>query len=178
MSTAWLAAMGADVIKVEAVQRPDGIRFSAALRPDQDPLFYERVRCCSTRRTSANAASRSTWVSPRASSSRSVWSHALDVIVENFYAARKLENFGLDYEVARSIRPDVVMVRMPAFGLTGPWRDRPGFAQTMEQITGMAWATGYEGGPPIIPGGMVDPMVKAHAALGTVARLRTPQANG
>ena len=63
------------------------------------------------------------------------------------------------------------MVRMPAFGLTGPWRDRPGFAQTMEQITGMAWVTGYEGGPPIIPGGPVDPMVGAHAALAIVAAL-------
>src|SRR5204863_5072925 len=42
VSTASLAAMGADVIKVEAIQRPDGIRFSAALRPDQDPLFYEK----------------------------------------------------------------------------------------------------------------------------------------
>ena len=33
--------MGADVIKVEAVQRPDGIRFSAAVRPKQEPKFYE-----------------------------------------------------------------------------------------------------------------------------------------
>ena len=30
------------------------------------------------------------------------------------------------------------MLRMPAFGLTGPWRDRVGFAQTMEQISGLA----------------------------------------
>ena len=82
-----------------------------------------------------------------------------------------LEQFGLDYDVVRAIRPDVVMVRMPAFGLTGPWRDRPGFAQTMEQLTGMAWVTGYEGGPPIIPGGLVDPMVGAHAALAIVAAL-------
>ena len=41
----------------------------------------------------------------------------------------------------------------------------------MEQITGMAWVTGYEGGPPIIPGGPVDPMVGAHAALAIVAAL-------
>ena len=41
----------------------------------------------------------------------------------------------------------------------------------MEQITGMAWVTGYEGGPPIIPGGVVDPMVGAHAALALVAAL-------
>ena len=35
----------------------------------------------------------------------------------------------------------------------------------------MAWVTGYEGGPPIIPGGLVDPMVGAHAALAIVAAL-------
>src|SRR5262249_9639935 len=40
-ATAWLAAMGADVIKVEAVQRPDGVRLSAAVRPPQPPPFFE-----------------------------------------------------------------------------------------------------------------------------------------
>ncbi|MGV0502771.1 CoA transferase, partial [Mycobacterium kansasii] len=32
--------------------------------------------------------------------------------------------------------PRLVVARMPAFGLTGPWRDRVGFAPTMEQIGG------------------------------------------
>ena len=41
----------------------------------------------------------------------------------------------------------------------------------MEQLTGMAWVTGYEDGPPIIPGGLVDPMVGTHAALALVAAL-------
>ncbi len=41
-STAWFSSMGADVVKVEAVQRPDGIRFSAAVRPQDDPLFFEK----------------------------------------------------------------------------------------------------------------------------------------
>ena len=36
-------------------------------------------------------------------------------------------------------------------------------------MTGMAWVTGYEGGPPIIPGGMVDPAVGMHAAIALVA---------
>ena len=94
-----------------------------------------------------------------------------DVVVENF-TPQVLERFGLDWDIVHArIRPDAVMLRMPAFGLAGPWRDRPGFAQTMEQITGMAWVTGYEGGPPIIPGGPVDPMVGAHAALAIVAAL-------
>ena len=41
-ATAWLAAMGADVIKVESVQRPDGIRFSAAVRPSRDAQYFEK----------------------------------------------------------------------------------------------------------------------------------------
>jgi crotonobetainyl-CoA:carnitine CoA-transferase CaiB-like acyl-CoA transferase len=35
----------------------------------------------------------------------------------------------------------------------------------------MAWVTGYEDGPPIIAGGLVDPMVGTHAALALVAAL-------
>jgi crotonobetainyl-CoA:carnitine CoA-transferase CaiB-like acyl-CoA transferase len=41
----------------------------------------------------------------------------------------------------------------------------------MEQITGMAWLTGYDGGPPIIPGGVVDPLVGTHTALALVAAI-------
>jgi crotonobetainyl-CoA:carnitine CoA-transferase CaiB-like acyl-CoA transferase len=169
VSTAWLAAMGADVIKVEAVQRPDGIRFSAALRPDQDPQFYEKSVLFHASNLGKRGITLDLGHPDGLDLAKRLVARA-DVIVENF-TPRVLEQFGLDYDVARSIRPDIVMVRMPAFGLTGPWRNRPGFAQTMEQLTGMAWATGYEGGPPIIPGGMVDPMVGAHAALATVAAL-------
>ena len=169
-ATAWLAALGADVIKVEAVQRPDGIRFSAAVRPHQRPALLREVRCCSTRRTSASAGSRSISAIPTGSRIAKRLVARSDVLVENF-TPRVLERFGLDYETVRGLRPDIVMLRMPAFGLTGPWRDRPGFAQTMEQLTGMAWVTGYDGGPPIIPGGLVDPMVGTHAALALVAAL-------
>ena len=168
-ATAWLCAMGADVIKVEAVQRPDGIRFSAAVRPRDDPQFYEK----SALFHASNLGKRGITLDlghPDGLDIAKRLVERCDVVVENF-TPRVLEQFGLDYDVVRALRPDAVMVRMPAFGLTGPWRDRPGFAQTMEQITGMAWVTGYEGGPPIIPGGVVDPMVGAHAALAVVAAL-------
>ena len=168
-ATAWLSAMGADVIKVEAVQRPDGIRFSAAVRPQEDPKFYEM----SALFHASNLGKRGITLDlgqPDGFELAKRLIEQSDVVVENF-TPRVLEQFGLDYEAVRGVRPDVVMVRMPAFGLTGPWRERPGFAQTMEQITGMAWVTGYEGGPPIIPGGVVDPMVGAHAALAIVAAL-------
>jgi crotonobetainyl-CoA:carnitine CoA-transferase CaiB-like acyl-CoA transferase len=60
---------------------------------------------------------------------------------------------------------------MPAFGLDGPWRDRVGFAQTMEQATGMAWITGHPDGPPIIPRGACDPVAGLHAAFAAIAAI-------
>ena len=68
-----------------------------------------------------------------------------DAVIENF-SPRVMENFGLDWDAVHTCNPRAVMVRMPAFGLDGPWRDRTGFAQTMEQITGMAWVTGFADG--------------------------------
>jgi crotonobetainyl-CoA:carnitine CoA-transferase CaiB-like acyl-CoA transferase len=168
-ATAWLSAMGADVIKVEAVQRPDGIRFSAAVRPKENPKFYEMSALYHACNLGKRGITLDLGRPDGLDLARRLIARA-DVVVENF-TPRVLEQFGLDYDSVRAVRPDAVMVRMPAFGLTGPWRDRPGFAQTMEQITGMAWVTGYEGGPPIIPGGVVDPMVGAHAALAIVAAL-------
>ncbi|GIU88271.1 MAG: CoA transferase [Acidimicrobiia bacterium] len=168
-ATAWLCAMGADVIKVEAVQRPDGIRFSAAVRPRDDPLFYEK----SALFHASNLAKRGITLDLGHPDGLAIAERLVehcDVVAENF-TPRVLEGFGLGYERVRALRPDAVMLRIPAFGLTGPWRDRPGFAQTMEQLSGMAWVTGYEDGPPIIPGGVVDPLAGTHAALALVAAL-------
>jgi crotonobetainyl-CoA:carnitine CoA-transferase CaiB-like acyl-CoA transferase len=168
-ATAWFAALGADVLKVEAVQRPDGIRFSAAARPHDDPRFYEKSALFHAVNLGKRGITLDLGHPDGLALAKRLIARA-DVVVENF-TPRVLEQFGLDYPVVRDLRPDIVMMRLPAFGLSGPWRDRPGFAQTMEQITGMAWATGYEGGPPIIPGGVVDPLVGTHAALALVAAL-------
>ena len=64
------------------------------------------------------------------------------------------------------------MVRMPAFGLDGPWRDRPGFAQTMEQVTGLAWLTGHVDDQPRIQRGPCDPNGGMHAVVRRAGRAR------
>jgi crotonobetainyl-CoA:carnitine CoA-transferase CaiB-like acyl-CoA transferase len=168
-STAWLCSMGADVIKVESVQRPDGLRFNATIRPKEEPRFYEMSALWHT----TNLGKRDITLdlgSPDGLALAKRLIETADVVTENF-SPGVMDGFGLTYDDVRAINPGVVMLRLPAFGLEGPWRDRGGFAQTMEQITGMAWLTGYDGGPPIIPGGVVDPMVGTHTALALVAAL-------
>ena len=168
-ATAWLTAMGAEVIKVESVQRPDGIRFSAMVRPHKDPRFYEKSALFHAANLGKQGITLDLGHPEGLELARRLIAR-VDVVAENF-TPRVMDGFGLGYDEVARINPSVVMLRLPAFGLDGPWRDRPGFAQTMEQLTGMAWVTGYDGGPPIIPGGPVDPMVGTHAAIALVAAI-------
>jgi crotonobetainyl-CoA:carnitine CoA-transferase CaiB-like acyl-CoA transferase len=57
-----------------------------------------------------------------------------DVIVEN-YTPRVMDHIGLDFLAMQTLRPGVIMVRMPGFGLDGPWRDNPAFAHIIEDAS-------------------------------------------
>lgn len=59
-----------------------------------------------------------------------------DVIVENFRPGT-LARFGLGYEQVREFNPSVIYVSMSGYGQTGPWRNRPAFAPTVQAETGL-----------------------------------------
>jgi crotonobetainyl-CoA:carnitine CoA-transferase CaiB-like acyl-CoA transferase len=67
---------------------------------------------------------------------------------------------------------------MPAFGLSGPWRDNTGFAQTMEQVTGLAWLTGHTWDQPRIQRGPSDPNAGMHAAFALLVGLAEREVTG
>ena len=98
-------------------------------------------------------------------------------MVEN-YTPRVIEQFDLGWDVVHATNPRAVMVRMPAFGLDGPWRDRPGFAQTMEQVTGLAWLTGHVDDQPRIQRGPCDPNGGMHAVVGALVALELRDRTG
>jgi crotonobetainyl-CoA:carnitine CoA-transferase CaiB-like acyl-CoA transferase len=70
-----------------------------------------------------------------------------DVVIDNF-SARVMTNLGLDYESVRTLRPDIVCVRMTGFGLTGPNRDHVSYGPTLQAITGYTLLMAEPGGPP------------------------------
>ena len=169
-------AAGADVnLKIESVQRPDPIRFNVFLAPSV-PQWYEQGFLYNA----ANLGKRSVTLNLADPAGRELLlglAARCDVVIENF-TPRVMDQFGLGYEAPVAVRPDIVMVRMPAFGLDGPYRDRPGFATTMEQAAGMAWMTGYEDQPPIVPGGMCDPLAGVHAAYAILVALEHRRRTG
>lgn len=168
MATQVLAALGAEVIKVEGVRRPDGMRFAGGRPPSWERWWeWGPVFQCS------NTNKRGITLELSTARGREVVLDLIahsDVIIENF-SPRVMANFGLEWDVVHAAAPQVTMVRMPAFGLDGPWRDRVGFAQTMEQASGMAWMTGSTDGPPVIPRGLCDPLAGLHASFAAIAAL-------
>jgi crotonobetainyl-CoA:carnitine CoA-transferase CaiB-like acyl-CoA transferase len=88
-----------------------------------------------------------------------------------------LENFGLDWPSVHALNPGLIMVRMPAFGLDGPWRDRPGFAMTVEQMSGLAWLTGYAD-MPLVPRGACDPIGGMHTIFALLLALDERERDG
>jgi crotonobetainyl-CoA:carnitine CoA-transferase CaiB-like acyl-CoA transferase len=170
-----LACLGADVIKVESVKRPDLMRMSSTRPPSEDGwsewgfIFHP-----------VNASKRGVTLDLTRPEGVDVFERLVvtaDVVIEN-YTPRVMEQFGLGWPRLREVNPRLVMVRMPAFGLDGPWRDRTGFAQTMECISGMAWVTGFPDGPPVLPRGPCDPLAGTHAVLATILALRAREADG
>ena len=100
-----------------------------------------------------------------------------DVVIENF-SPRVMDQFGLTADVLLEVNPKLVVARMPAFGLDGPWRERVGFAPTMEQIAGLAWVTGLPEAPPVTPRGACDPLAGVHAAFAVLAALDFAERTG
>ena len=88
-------------------------------------------------------------------------------------------NFGLTDDVLHEWNPDLTILSMPAFGLTGPWQEFVGFAPTIEQLSGLPELTGYRDGPPMITGNSIaDPCAGLAGCFALLAALHDPDAAG
>ena len=65
-----------------------------------------------------------------------------DVVVEN-NVPETIEKAGITYEALRQVKPDLIMLRMPAYGLSGPYKNYRSFGNHMEAVTGHHYLRGY-----------------------------------
>lgn len=117
IATRILAAMGAEVIKVESVGRPaaktalsrilDGNKLSCTVdmsRPEGQQLVRQLVA-------------------------------ESDIVIENF-SVRALQKLGLSYEELKAVRPDLIFVSASGFGRTGPERDALAYGSLLQAYSG------------------------------------------
>lgn len=141
-TTAYLAEMGADVIKVEYPRTGDHQRRWGTKKQGQ-ALFWK----------SMSRNKRSITLDLKSSKGAELLKQLVataDVVVENFRPGT-LERWGLGYDVLAGVNPRLIMLRVTGFGQSGPYRARPGFGTLAEGLSGFAHLTGMRDGPPTLP---------------------------
>ena len=96
-----------------------------------------------------------------------------DVVAENL-ATGTLEKLGLDDNVIKSVRPDAVILHIPAYGRTGAYRKGRGYGAHIDSVAGSSMLRGYPDSAPatntqIFAG---DFFVGMHGAIAMLAALR------
>ncbi|MGV0790011.1 CoA transferase [Mycolicibacterium sp. XJ2] len=174
--THMLALLGAEVIHIESTARPDGTRLIAGV-PITEEQWWERSPIFS----GLNTNKKSVTLDIRSERGVGLLRRLIttcDVIVEN-YTPRVLDQIGLDFDAVHRLRPDAIMMRMPGFGLDGPWRDKPAFAYVIEDCSGITWLTGHPDQNPVEPYSVGDPNAGVHGLnallLALAHRRRTGQ---
>lgn len=174
-ATKLLADMGAEVIKVESTRTWDPHRMivGSGNLPDgergEDP--WNRSGWFNTLHMSKYGIT-AEMRHPKGKALIEELVSISDVVVENFRAGL-MQRRGLGYQALRSIRPDIIMVSMPAFGSTGPWKDFIQYGIGQEQLGGISSMNGYDGETAPVKSGVNfgDPISGAHAAGAVLSAL-------
>ena len=173
--THFLAMLGAEVVHLESMRRPDGTRLIAGISVSEEQ-WWEKSPIFAALNTNKKGLTLDLQ-RPRGRELLLRLIATCDVIVENF-TPRVLDQVGLDFAAVQAVRPDAVMLRMPGFGLDGPWRDNPAFAYAIESAAGLSWLTGYPDRPPYEPYSIGDPNAGVHALNGLLLALEHRRRTG
>ncbi len=137
-ATAWLGALGAEVIRVESMRAPDLVRFltgtNGVIGPNLSGVFH-----------SINVSRKSLALDlsqPKAQDiARRLVRHS-DIVTENFTVGN-MQKYGLDYESLRKLKPDIIMLSGTPLGQDGPFARTVGFGPTTQAFAGLCHLTGY-----------------------------------
>ena len=142
---AYLADMGAEVIKVETHHNAfvDTTRTLNGPYPDNEPgeRYYERGGTFHT----LNRGKLSVTLDLRSEAALELLKRLVsvsDVMLENF-TPRVMRRFGLDYPNLRAVKPDLIMVSNTGYGHSGPWTNFGAMATALEPTHGTGAFTGY-----------------------------------
>ena len=158
-----LAALGADVIKVERPKTGDAGRASPTQKDGISGYFLQqnmgkRGLCLDLRH-------------PKAVELMKRLTRTADVFVEN-YRPGALAKFGLGYEDLAKDNPGLVYASVSAFGHTGPLSERAGFGLIAEAMCGAMSIIGKKGeAPPLFRMPLADMYTGIHGTAAIVAAL-------
>ncbi len=192
----FLADLGAEVIRVESTKTFVPLTRGAAPHPSQEtinnlPLYSGGVP---DRIAGERPFNRSPMFNSHARNKRSMTVNLLDpggreifdrlvaisdVLVEN-NPTETMEKLGISYESLKAVKDDIIMLRMSAYGSTGPYRDFRAHGVHIEGVVGHTMLRGYEDTDPSYNTTvlMSDAAAGAQGAFAVLAALRHRKRTG
>jgi formyl-CoA transferase len=162
------ADFGADVIKIESPPGVDANENMGGARSGSDFQNLQRNKRAMTLNLELPAA-------------REVFARlaqSADVVVENYRPDVKFR-LGIDYASLEKLNPRIILASISGFGQDGPYRDRPGFDQIAQGMSGLMSITGLPGQGPVRVGAAVaDVSAGLFAALGIMTALLERERSG
>src|SRR5438552_3407964 len=158
----FLGEFGAEVIKVEQPGVGDDLRRLGASAGGSGSSYWWFVEARNKKSITCNLRD------PEGQGLIRRLVASTDVVTENFRPGT-LEGWNLGWSELSRVRPSLVMVRISAFGQTGPRRARPGFGRIAAAVGGLSYVSGYPDRPPVTPGTPTVPDYLAGVFDGLVA---------
>lgn len=162
-----LADFGAEVIKVERPETGDELRTWRLYSGTTSMLFR-----------TINRNKKSVVVDLKSGRGQAIvreLARSCDIILENFRPGT-LERWGIGPAELSEQNPDLIFVRVSAYGQTGPRRQEPGFAAVAEAMAGLRALTGEPDRPPSRTGVSIgDSIAGIYAAFGAMVALHRRQ---
>lgn len=177
VATKLLAALGADVVKVESEHKPDVIRNSRGY----DEFDPEADRNVSAYYNEQNLGKRDIRLDLTADRGRELALELIreaDVVMEN-YSPTFMDRVDLDYDTISAENPDIVYCSMPGWGKEGPARKYRSFGLNLQSMSGLDWLSGHPDDPPTAAGfSWPDPTAGFTAVIAVVMGLLRRSATG
>jgi crotonobetainyl-CoA:carnitine CoA-transferase CaiB-like acyl-CoA transferase len=167
MLTLQLADFGAEVIKIEDLNKGDPLR---AWRVN-DVSAYWKVYSRNKKSVALDLRK------PKGLEILHRLVADADILVENFRPG-VLEKMGCGPIELHERNPGLIIVRISGWGQGGPYRSRPGFGTLVEGISGFAARNGYPDRPPVLPPlSLADMIAGVYGAGATLVALRHREVN-
>jgi len=145
-ATRQMGDLGADIIKVESCQYPDWFRGTDTRPPYHEERTYEKTYWFQMNNRNKRGITLDLTSKAGLDLLKRLMKDA-DAVIDN-YAADVMPRLGLDVETILKINPRLVVVTMPAFGMTGEWSGVRAYGSTLEQASGLPSVTGFPDDPP------------------------------
>jgi crotonobetainyl-CoA:carnitine CoA-transferase CaiB-like acyl-CoA transferase len=160
--TKILADFGADVVRLERPGAGDDAR-----------VFYDQADLHRNKRSAVVNLQE-----PRGVEIVRRLSVRADVVVENYRPDVK-RRLGIDYETLVRHNPRLVYASISGFGQDGPYRDRPGYDQIVQGMSGLMWLTGTPDTAPLRVGIPIGDLLAGYlCTLGILTALHERQTSG